>query len=317
MEYPILSTQKTTKSYNLLGVKSNGLLFSRPAFIDSVHKRLYRFNRKLWGSAYEFDWKLFITFTAVEDHTTYVPLINDKYHVAWELQHNHIFDKENVSWGIQHSDRYCWDRRTFRYNLKNIMRYGPTAFMRKVMNKFQIYFKRIVNSLTTYLWIYDEGSDHGRVHFHLIIASDEIRSGSRPIWVCKLLDSCWSAGKVHIQAIRKPDDSTIEAFNGVLYYINKYMSKNRRVLKQYKYLEANKRWNGSSRDIAGYRPNPNVFYIHWDQVPEENVDSTNKDQILWIMKKYRVKFLGYEEVFGRFQAKIIWKEVLVQQKLQS
>lgn len=97
-----MSTQNTTKQYNLLGVKSNGLLFTRPKFISKEHKALYRWNRKLWGYARTVAWKLFITFTITDEQESYVPLINTLSYVSWELEHNFFFDKENVVWGIQH-----------------------------------------------------------------------------------------------------------------------------------------------------------------------------------------------------------------------
>lgn len=142
------------------------------------------------------------------------------------------------------------------------------------------------------------------MHFHLLLALDDIRYGSRPYWLCRTIDDVWGSGKVHIQSLQNPSDS--EGFDRVLYYITKYMKKEPQTIRNYQCLEPGKRRNGSSRDIPGYRPNPNVFYIHLDQVPEKNLVDTDAERLTLIMKKYRVWFHGYETVHGRLQAVITW-----------
>ena len=101
------------------------------------------------------------------------------YDVDWEIEHSHFYDRQNVLWGIERDEETVYDRVKYRYNLRDLQEQGATTYFRSVCNKIQIYLKRhskrfnLPQIKASYIWIYDEGEEYGRLHFHMLFPSHD------------------------------------------------------------------------------------------------------------------------------------------------
>lgn len=261
------------QQYNLLGVKSNGLLFYMKGFPDRQSKSMYRFERRLRYAQGIFYKGYFATITIAERKLTSFPV------QAWQL----AFPRRLYSKGAS----LKYDRFKFKYCYKDVMD-DPSGFVRKRINVIQQWCRRNFQSKPSFVWRLERGPRTGRLHVHMLVQWKEL--GTRyPNWYIDKLFRTFSCGYIQWEAM----DSN---YNKVKNYVSKYFTK--------KALDTSKgvRRYGTSRDIPGYKPNENVFYIHQEVVlgflrskKVSNIE-LSLDFYKSFIKKYKAVFECYHRV---------------------
>lgn len=132
-------------------------------------------------------------------------------------------------------------------NLHSVMKLGISKYMRKFMNKLQIYSKRKNNKSLTYAYCYEQGEQNNRPHYHMLIGSP----GLDPEKTRRFLQDTWKAGNVDLEVM---ENDKHKVYN----YLSAYLNKE----KTFKYDKFNgKRFWNTSRDILPIKPNPDFQFI--------------------------------------------------------
>lgn len=259
---------------NLLGVKSNDLLFWMPGFPNRQAKAMYRFKRRLGYAKSIFYKGFFCTLTIAEEKGSYIPV------QKWQHANSFFFSEDATD---------NWDYCDFKHCYEDLQD-DVTSYIRKFFNKLQTWCKRNSIKKVTYVWRLEKGEERGRLHVHVLFRFNiDIGAVRYPLWFIKRLHEYWNAGYIFWECMDGD-------YNKVSNYITKYFTKG------VKDTAFNKRRFGTSRDLPGYKPNENVYYIHEEVyigfLRSRGIKNIriSKNFYKWFIKTFKAKFQGYRDL---------------------
>lgn len=280
-----------SNSYSMMGVKSNGLLFYLRGFPDAESKAFYRFNKRLRYMMPE--WDSFFTFTISDSYETFVPMQD------WQRYTNYYYTPIEKRRELLLTD--SWDFAHFNRVYAEIKDYIP-LFVSRFFNKLQQWYRRQYGTINTYMWKLERG-EKGRLHVHVMfkfnineeseLCVKEVKHIKFPRRFLYKVAEYWNCGYFNFVNL-----SGTKRILHVMTYLDKYFSK-----KTELNLPSGTRRYSSTRDIPGYKPNKNVFYINESLIEEHcfrhklgAVNMCNEDWIRRFIKLWKVRFFGFKMI---------------------